>query len=95
MTSWVIGNNLTATDRSTGGNLGGTNGSDIGATKELLLEFEHRYKEEESYLAGQSGLKTVELFPRQPEREATPESPEAKKTETPRRPSFMNLPKSA
>jgi hypothetical protein len=36
LTGWVIGNNFTATDRSSGGNLGGTNGSDIRATEIIV-----------------------------------------------------------
>lgn len=94
MTSGVVGNNFTAIDRSAGGDLGGTDGSNVWATEKLLV-FEKGKDRKDEYLAGQSGLKTVELFPRQPEREATPESPEAKRTETPRRPSFINLLKSA
>lgn len=90
MTSWVVGNNLTATDRSSGRDLGGTDGGDIRAAEGCQYS-KNEMDRKQSYLAGQSGLKMVELFPKQPEREATPESPEAKRTETPRRPSFMNL----
>jgi hypothetical protein len=44
LTSGVIGNNFAATDRSAGGDLGGTDGSNVWATEKLLV-FEKRKRQ--------------------------------------------------